>query len=79
MITYYVAERGGELCKCEFINMKWAIVGWLTLVMSEEFKFRIIKKKVYDKCKGLGIRNQLIKPDTVKVVVVGYYTVKSKG
>lgn len=72
MITYYVAEKGGELCKCEFKNITHALYGYLTLISSEEFKFRLIKKRVYDRRKENGFMRTLIYHGNI----VGYYTVK---
>lgn len=73
MITYYMAEKGGELCKCEFINVTQALFGYLTLIQSEEFEYRMIEKEEFESNSKTAFRRTLCDTETGKVV--GYYTV----
>lgn len=75
MITFYSAEKCGDVCKCEFINMTFAIYGWLSLVSDDRFEYRLITKREYDKIKVKGVKKPLYliwEHDGV----VGYYTQK---
>ncbi len=76
MITFYAYEPSKrEYCKCEFINMIFAMYGWLSLVSSHEFKFRLIDKSIYHKVKRKERKTPLFLFEASDKPV-GYYTVK---
>ena len=78
MITFYAADKKGEVCKCEFIDMVHAMYGWLSLVSSDFSTYHLIKKSHYDKSrKKRRDRRPLYLFDAKKgYKIVGYYSVK---
>ena len=74
MITFYASANDGSVAKCEFIDMDHALYGWLTLIASEEFTFRMITKKQFER--RTKNKNGFRKVLSMKgeIDIVGYFT-----